>query len=166
MDNLIFFGGETEYQSTELPWVKDWAKTTKHPDTPCSVITVHKGDKGILLSTHLYKSFVFSREKVHQYLIEALDVWSKEALPTHPLIISVLNQKQVRYGINPDGIQVTWSMESGKYTATSITTKKPIKSKETNPFLPPNNPTTSTKTNKPPKGTETKIEQDDPDTGH
>lgn len=143
MDNLMFFGGESDYQIEELPWVKDWLKGTRTPDIPQSVHTVNQGDKGLLLTTNVYKSFVFKKEQVYKHLIEALDVWSKEGLPSHPLIIAVLNQKQIRYGINPDGIQVTWSVDGGKYIATPLTAKKPTRSKTPNPFLTPNNPTST-----------------------
>lgn len=144
MDEIKYFEPTGSKSTEELPWVKDWAKATKDFNIPQTVQTVYKGDKGMLLITNLYKSFLFKREQIHTHLVEALDSWVKLGTPTNPLIINVSQGYSVRYGIKESKRKVIWVFEGNRY---DIKTKVPTKTKgstNSNPFLSPNNPTQTT----------------------
>jgi len=146
MDEIKYFEAVTSYQSEELPWVKDWAKSNGESNIPQIVQAVYKGDKGLLLTTNLYKSFVFKREQIHAHLIEALDSWVKSKSPTAPLIINVNGGSKVLYGINRSKKPVIWTLEETKYEIQLRPPKKSNKTGTTNPFLQSNNPTHQTAT--------------------
>lgn len=146
MDEILFFGGDSQSSDEDLPWGKDWVKTTQSPHEPMEVITCRTGDKGLLIETGCYKTFIFKKEKTFTYLKEALIVWSEKGLPTKPLIVAYISKKFC-YGINNSKPDVSWSREENKFTSrriddSPIPTKRPI----LNPFLQPNDPTHSVPT--------------------
>lgn len=146
MDEIIFFGGEDDVSTEELPWGKDWAKRTTTPSEPKEVFNCYIGDKGILLETGEYKTFIFKREKVHAYLKEALHTWVDKGMIVKPLIASYVNKKFC-YGLNNSKPDVVWVQNENKFTSI----RPDDRTENTwipsgNPFLPPNNPTeTATK---------------------
>lgn len=141
MDDILFFGGSSSPDEEDLPWGKDWVKKTNNPNEPMEVMTCRLGDKGILIETGCYKTFIFKKEKTFGYLKEALIVWSEKGLPTKPLIVAYVN-KRFCYGINNSRPEVSWHQEDNKYTSklvNDIPARKEIT--KINPFLLPNDPT-------------------------
>lgn len=137
MSNVNFFDvPSNNYDQEDLPWIKDWGKAVNNPETPLEVINCYSGDKGILIHTGEYKTFVFKREAVYAFLLEALDVWAKSNKPVKPLVCCFLGKK-ARYGLDEDGKEVIWNLDGNKYY--SSRKEEPIKTKAnkpTNPFLP------------------------------
>jgi len=138
--NVTFFGSSDQEQE-ELPWGKDWARSSSNPATPMEVITIYSGDKGLLLETTEYKVFVFKRQKEYSYLLEALIVWTSDATGTKPLITAYLNQKSLKIGINHDGKDVLWMQDGNKFISRrkELTLKDPAVVTR-NPFLSPITP--------------------------
>lgn len=142
MDEIKFFGGESLDEGEELPWAKDWIKTASEEDRKSNheVMTCYLGDKGILLETGMFKSFIFKREGVYKYLVEALMVWVNDELVTKPLIAAYVGKK-LCYGINESKPEVIWLRNENRFTSMRFkddpSTNLPRIVR--NPFLPPSN---------------------------
>jgi len=140
MENIIYLGGESTSTQEDLPWLKDWSKGQSNPDIAKEVISVHAGDKGLLLQTGEYKSFVFKRESTYKFLMEALETWVRTKMETHPLIISSNPKGKALYGLHQDKPKVKWTFDDGKYTSFRIDGKDTWMPPTRNPFLPSDSP--------------------------
>ena len=140
MDDIKFFGSESQIDEEDLPWGKDWIKITNSPHEPMEVISCRVGLKGILIETGSYKTFIFKKEKTFVYLEEALKVWSDKGLPTKPLIVAYVN-KRFCYGINQSKPDVSWYSDDGVFRSKRVSDAPTLNRRHSNPFLPSDNPT-------------------------
>lgn len=140
MDNVIWFGSDSENSQEELPWLKDWVKKVTDYTIPREVISVYTGDKGLLIETGEYKSFIFRRETVCRFLEEALTHWVTTHEEVQPLIVSANTKGKAQYGLHQDKPKVIWDLDDGKYRSIRIDGKATLPILKSNPFLPSNNP--------------------------
>lgn len=140
MENINFFGGDSIGSDEELPWIKDWAKGTLNPQNSQGVVTVKVCDKGLYLETEVYKAFIYKKQSIYGFLIEALELWSTTKLPTNPLVICSDVKGKAFYGIHEEKPEVTWSKNEGLYYSHRIMDGKPLVGKIVNPFLQSNSP--------------------------
>lgn len=142
MDDILFFGGSTPEEAEDLPWGKDWVKGVKPEIAQIDkeVISCYVGDKGILVETGEYKTFIFNREKVCKFLKEALQAWVIDEIITKPLIVAYLNKKFC-YGLNQSKPDVIWIQTDNKYTSMRFRDDPSTNAPKipNNPFLPPSN---------------------------
>ena len=140
LENIIFFGGESTSSQEDLPWIKDWVKITKSPEEPKEVITIYSGDKGLLIETGEYKSFIFRRESTYGYLVEALETWVKTKEEVVPLIVAATTKGKAQYGLHQDKPKVVWLFDDGKYKSIRVDGKLTAIKLKSNPFLQSNSP--------------------------
>lgn len=140
LENIIFFGGESNASQEDLPWIKDWVKTTKVPSEPKEIITIYSGDKGLLIETGEYKSFIFRRESTYGYLVEALETWVKSKDEVNPLIVAATTKGKAQYGLHQDKPKVVWLFDDGKYKSIRVDGKLTAVKLKSNPFLQSNSP--------------------------
>jgi len=142
MDEIKFFGGESPDESEDLPWGKDWVKSAQPEDIKLAheVMSCYIGDKGILVETGMFKTFIFKKEKVCKFLIEALMTWVEQEMVTKPLIVAYVNKKFC-YGINESKPDVVWIQADNRFTSMRLrddaSTNLPRITH--NPFLPQSN---------------------------
>ena len=140
LENIIFFGGESTSTQEDLPWIKDWVKITKSPGEPKEVITIYSGDKGLLMETGEYKSFIFRRESTYGYLVEALETWVKTKEEVIPLIVAATTKGKAQYGLHQDKPKIVWLFDDGKYKSIRVDGKLTAVKLKSNPFLQSNSP--------------------------
>jgi hypothetical protein len=143
MDEIKFFGGESPDESEDLPWGKDWVKSAQNEDLEIAheVISCYIGDKGILVETGMFKTFIFKKEKVCKFLQEALLAWVNNEMVTKPLIVAYVNRKFC-YGINESKPDVIWVQSDNRFASMRLRDdpSNNLPRITTNPFLP--SPTT------------------------
>lgn len=143
MDEIKFFGGDSPEESEDLPWGKDWVKTAQETDlrTSHEVMSCYVGEKGIFLETGMFKTFIFKREKVYRFLVEALMTWVDDEMVTKPLIVAYINRKFC-YGINESKPDVIWLRNENRFTSMRFKDdpSENLPRIVNNPFLP--SPTT------------------------
>lgn len=94
-----------------LPWIKDFV--TQNPQYASShqeVITLSFGNKGVLIVTEYYKAFLFRSNNYYEYLLEAVNVWVTNGVPTCSLVVKYSEKASgnVSIGID-DELETTWT---------------------------------------------------------
>lgn len=140
MANITFFTEASENDSEDLPWAKEWMKGVLNPSEPKEVFTIYAGDKGLLVLTGDYKHFIFKKQSVAKYLLEALEVWVQEQKAVDPLVGCCIN-KQVQLGLDHEGKKIYWHKDDSKfYSVRADDTPSTKQSPGKNPFLSPITP--------------------------
>ena len=135
---------DPEYKERmELPWLKDYLKKFPTDSSEREVMGLICTDNGILVITCQWKGFIFKREKRHDQLRQALEVWisSKDLLPR--LIAKPVKGEKFQLGLDDEFIDWYWEeTEAGKYKPvlpgglTTPNTTSENSDLESNPFLP------------------------------
>lgn len=135
---VLWFNDPDEYSflSDDLPWMKDYARTTNIENEVLSVIEVYVGTRGILLLTSRCKQFIFKREKMYQFLIEALDVWITDRTVPCFLVTKVTTSGKAILGIDDTKVLAYWMKEGDKFVLKHNTGDGSVVGTKTNPLLP------------------------------
>lgn len=138
MNGIEFFNpSESNYDSEDLPWVKDWAKSTNEYADDNEVLKIYPGDKGLLIFTGRYKAFIFRKDSLHNYLVEALESWHTNKTSVSPLVAVSNVRGKVSYGLNHDKPKVSWAVTDGAYVSIRLDEAPRFPTKKSNPFLEP-----------------------------
>lgn len=128
---------DSNFSSEDLPWMKDYSRTTNIENEVLSVIEIYVGDRGILLLTSRCKQFIFKREKMYQYLIEALEVWVTDRTVPCFLVTKVNNSGKAILGVDDTKVLAWWSKDGNKYALKHSTGDGLPDGTKPNPLLPP-----------------------------
>lgn len=139
-----------------LPWLKDYLKKFKGDTQEREVVGLICTENGILVVTNQWKAFIFKREKRHDQLLEALEVWKVSPEPVARLIAKPVKGEKFQLGIDDEFVDWYWEeVEEGKFSVMSQDGCTPSGSgqetedTDTNPFLPGTAPSVrSTQKNK------------------
>lgn len=119
-----------EYE--DLPWAKDWLKSQGNSDSTHEVLSGFITDKGLLLQTGEFKTFLFKNSQDYRIVMEAITFWVDDAIYVHPLVVQVRGKGKVCFGIDDDRPKVIWKIDENRID--SIREESPLKAKS-NPLL-------------------------------
>lgn len=140
MDGIVLFNEPIENDTEDLPWVKDWLKSSPNADEPQEVFDCYAGDKGLLVITGQFKMFLFKKQSEYRFLLEALETWVKTAEPVYPVVAVKVNKK-VALGLNQKAPKVLWNLDENKFYSRRVDDAPSVKNtSKINPFLSPTTP--------------------------
>lgn len=126
--------------SGELPFLNKMGKEDFLVVKGNSYFVREVGDyeKGFLILTSHFKSFIFANSRLHNFLSEALIYWVDTSEESYPLFAEVLDSKQITLAIDDEALTSRWTKDGSKYfqrqhplAVNSSTTEI------SNPLLPP-----------------------------
>lgn len=140
MDGIVLFNEPSQNETEDLPWVKDWIKSSPISDQPQEVFDCYSGDKGLLVITGEFKMFLFRKQSEYKFLLEALETWVKTKEPVHP-VIALKVGKKIALGLNQKAPKVIWNQDESKFYSRRVD-DSPISRNPSkiNPFLSPTTP--------------------------
>ncbi len=139
-------------ESHPLVWLKQYLKDSPSDTKEKEVVGLSVTSNGILVVTHHWKAFIFSREKRCKQLLEAIPLWLKHTEPLPRLIAKPIKGEQFRIGLDDEFVDTYWEeREPGKYFNVDVDGYTRLTGKagngelsDLNPFLPGTTPTAST----------------------
>lgn len=140
MDGIILFNEPSQNEGEDLPWARDWIKSSPIADQPQEVFDCYLGDKGLLIITGEFKMFLFRKQSEFNFLVEALEIWVKTAEPVFP-VIALKVGKKIALGLNQKAPKVIWNRDESKFYSRRADDTPTLKNTlKTNPFLSPTTP--------------------------
>lgn len=88
---------------TGLPWDNQLAKDLERGQQYASqVVAVTNGNKGLMVYTLTFKSFIDNKSSMHSFLLEAVKYWANHP-EAHPLLYAVLTKsRKCQYAIETE----------------------------------------------------------------
>jgi len=131
-----FDESEKDSSSEDLPWAKDYAKTVSSFGGVYTVQVVYVTPKGLLVMFDRFKAFIFKRQKMYEFILEALTVWAEDRTIPCCLVGKLNQDSTIAYGLD-DEVKITyWEREGDRYTAKSLGGGGTKPTPSSNPLLP------------------------------
>lgn len=132
--------------SNDVPWINEYLETEGEEGDSCTVVSVKKTPKGLLVIGSKFKGFLFSKSAIAGFLTEALDAWVSNSTINYPLFMIAESGGKVNLAIDEelepsiwvcDKKGISWEQKLKKTRVSGLNTPK------SNPLLPTPPPTTS-----------------------
>jgi len=132
-----WFDESTDGQSDEdLPWVKDYVKTVDPNGKIYPALAVYVTPKGLLVLFDRFKAFIFKRQKMYEFVLEALTIWADDRTIPCCLVGKVNKSGSVSFGLDDETKIVYWEREGDKYSRKSLGGVGTKQTDSSNPLLP------------------------------
>lgn len=98
----------------ELPWLSKLLETNPEFDgNMYQVLVVAFSEKGVMVTTEFFKSFLYRSNPYYAFLQEALEVWTTNNVPVHALMVLVDSQEKskIKIGVE-DSLESNWEKKS------------------------------------------------------
>jgi len=130
-------GDSTGSSGEDLPWMKGFEPSPLWESEAYDVTDVYDTDKGFLVLTTHFKAFIFKREKMYEFLREALDLWVLDTTLPCCVVVEWNKSGKVRLGLDETDLLSYWVREGNRFQVKSNTGggKEPVP--KPNPLLPP-----------------------------
>lgn len=100
---------DQERTGDDLPWINDYLDGEGEPGDTFLVKRVAFTRKGLLVETSKFKGFLFTNSGMYEFLLEALELWEKNATYAHPLFAVANKSGKLGLAIDDEGAEVKWT---------------------------------------------------------
>lgn len=127
----------TDDSSDDLPWASEYVREPDVINRQFNVTEVYVTPKGLLMICTRFKAFVFKRQEMHDYILEALEAWVKDNTARSHLVARIVKDGKVHYGLDDENDMAYWVQDGKKYAKKQSTGVGFTSEPTANPLLPP-----------------------------
>jgi hypothetical protein len=131
----ILTSSDEYVQTDELPWANVYVKSVTDMEITYFVKALIVFDSGLMVITPCFKAFIHEGSKLHEHLMEALEIFIQQPRGTLDEMVAVLRKKGKIELLTDDSRKVGhWHKTENKYVQVYIG-KADEENKAVNPFL-------------------------------
>jgi hypothetical protein len=132
----ILQSSEEYVQPDDLPWANVYVKAVTDMEIAYVVKAMIAFDSGLMVITPCFKAFIHEGSQLHEFLVEALEVFLKQDKRTIDLMVVMLKKKGKIEVMTDDEVKSAhWHKTENKYVQVPQGKMQEEETSDVNPFL-------------------------------